>query len=67
VFDPRVKSAYAKVQNDLMAQEQSKNPESKKTPGHFHKEAVQIVNAAPWDYIVMTDEDRGYCGLGAKP
>lgn len=67
VSDNRVLSAYVRVATDLLDQERKKNPETKKTVDGMHKQAVQIVAAAPWDFIFMNDEDRGYCGLGGKP
>tara|TARA_R110000851_G_scaffold22626_13_gene67039 strand:+ start:6701 stop:7021 length:321 start_codon:yes stop_codon:yes gene_type:complete len=64
VSDHRVLSAYARVQQDMLAKEPA---DTKKTANSFHKAAVQKVAAAPWDFIFMTDDDRGFCGLGGKP
>ena len=65
--DHRVLSAYTRVQQELLSSEQAKNPDTKKNAGSFHKDAVAKVAAAPWDFIFMTDDDRGFCGLGGKP
>ena len=65
--DHRVLGAYARVQQDLLAAEREKNPDTKKTANSFHKDAVATLAAAPWDFIFMVDDDRGFCGLGGKP
>ena len=52
---------------NLLHYDEWKNPDTKKTANSFHKDAVATVAAAPWDFIFMVDDDRGFCGLGGKP
>lgn len=65
--DNRVMSAYRRVQQDMLTAKKEKNPDSNSTLNTFHKQAVAKVAAAPWDFIFMDDEDRGFCGLAGKP
>jgi hypothetical protein len=65
--DPRVVSAYVREQALLLDAEKARDPATKKTADSFHKQAVARVAAAPWDFIFMGDEDRGFCGLGGRP
>ena len=67
VNDHRVLAAYTRVQQDMLAEDKGINPDTKKTLATFHKAAVAKVASAPWDFIFMTDDDRGYCGIGGKP
>lgn len=67
VMDHRVIAAYLRVAQDLLSEDKAKNPDTKKNVDSMHKRAVATVSAAPWDFIFMDDNDRGYCGLGGKP
>lgn len=65
--DPRVLSAYTRVATEMMDDERKKTPDTKKTIASFHKASVAKVAAANEDFIFMTDDDRGFCGLAGKP
>lgn len=54
----------------LMAHEWNEtNPNAKrpKTQAMFEKQATTKVTQNLVDYIVLNDEDKGYCGLGGEP
>lgn len=69
--DHRFISAINRTQTDMHAThealEAKKDKPTSKAAASFHKAAVAKVAAQPWDFMFMTDEDRGYCGLGSAP
>jgi hypothetical protein len=69
--DHRFRRAVSQAQTEMceaaQALENKKDKPRQRQVDSFHKAAVLKISTAPHDYISMTEDDRGYCGLGGKP
>lgn len=64
---PKFQSALKREMGSMLAEAKAKDRNTKKTEGSFHKEAAARIADRPWDFMFMSEDDRGYCGLGGKP